>query len=138
MIGIIISGHGDFPIGMLDSVRLIAGEVPKARAIPFKDNVEELEAALDAAMEELEGGYGVVCFTDLAGGTPFNACSRLAVKRGNVKVIGGANSPMILSGLFLRHLPLEEFVAQVMEEGKSNIQQFTLKKKEYVEDSEGI
>lgn len=138
MIGIIISGHGSYPIGILESVQLIAGKQPKVRAITFKENVEELEKALEKAISEVDTGSGVVCFTDLAGGTPFNICSKLAVKNPQVRVIGGANAPMILSSLFLREMDVNEFVSKVIEEGKENIKSFAIKAKETVQESEGI
>ncbi|WP_458355076.1 PTS sugar transporter subunit IIA [Peribacillus frigoritolerans] len=44
----------------------------------------------------------MVCFTDLASGTPFNVCSRISSCKDNIRVIAGTNLPMLLSRLFHR------------------------------------
>lgn len=137
MIGIVITGHGAFPTGMLESVQLIAGEIKQIEVIPFEEDVEKLEQAIEKAIDNVDTGSGVVCFTDLAGGTPFNVCSR-ASSKGNVRVIGGSNSPMLLSGLFQRELSLDEFVSKVLKDGKENIKEFKIIQKQPVEDPTGI
>lgn len=139
MIGIIITGHGSFPNGIYDSIKLIAGEQQQVSIIAFQENQDKLEEELKAAISDLDKGDGVVCFADLAGGTPFNVSSRIAATNNSVRVIGGANSPMILSGLFQRELPLDDFVSMVINEGKENIKPFTVKQeKKEVEDDDGI
>jgi N-acetylgalactosamine PTS system EIIA component len=138
MIGIVLTGHGGFPNGMLESVELIAGDIQNIRVVPFRDDQDKLEQDLKVAISEVETGSGVVCFTDLAGGTPFNVSSRIATTTENVRVVGGTNSPMLLSGLFQRNLELDAFMDLVLKEGKDNIKQFIVKKKEEVEAEEGI
>ncbi|MFD1037223.1 hypothetical protein ACFQ3N_02135 [Virgibacillus byunsanensis] len=138
MIGIVLTGHGSFPNGLLESVELIAGEVKQVEVIPFEEDQDKLEQAVVKAIDEVDTGSGVVCFTDLAGGTPFNVCSRVASSKENIRVIGGTNSPMLLSGLFQRELEVETFVEAVLKEGKENIKQFEVKKKQVPEDADGI
>lgn len=130
MIGIIITGHGSFPTGMQASIEMITGEIKQMRVIPFEEDTTKLESELRTAIEELDTGQGVVCFTDLPGGTPFNICSRLAVENKNIRVIGGTNSPMLLSGVFQRELDLDDYIKHVMEEGKNNIKSFEVKAKD--------
>lgn len=138
LIGIILTGHGFFPKGILESVQLIAGEVKQVQSIPFEEDADKLELDIENAIQEVDTGSGVVCFTDLAGGTPFNVCSRLAAVNKNVRVIGGTNSPMLLSGLFIREMNLDEYVEKVMEEGKNNIKCFEKKERQEVEETGGI
>ncbi|MTW84414.1 PTS fructose transporter subunit IIA [Virgibacillus dakarensis] len=138
MIGMILTGHGSFPDGMLTSVQLITGEVKQVEVIPFEEDQEKLQAELEKAIDKVDTGSGVVCFADLAGGTPFNVCSRLAATKGNVRVIGGTNSPMLLSGIFQRDLPIDEFVEKVLVEGKENIKQFKVKQKQTAKGTDGI
>ncbi|MUK87619.1 hypothetical protein GMD78_04290 [Ornithinibacillus sp. L9] len=138
MIGIVLTGHGAFPNGMLESVQLIAGEVKQVRIVPFKEDQDKLKDELEQAIKEVDTGSGVVCFADLAGGTPFNVSSRVAATKSNVKVIGGVNSPMLLSGLFQRELHLDDFINRVLHDGKENIKEFAVNKKEIEESEEGI
>ncbi|API91731.1 PTS N-acetylgalactosamine transporter subunit IIA [Virgibacillus pantothenticus] len=138
MIGIVITGHGSYPFGMYESIRLIAGDVEGLKTIPFQEDQEQLERALIEAIEQVDTGSGVVCFADLAGGTPFNISSKIAVKKDNVRVIGGTNSPMLLSSLFQREQSLDEFVNHALNEGKMNIKPFEIVKKEKEENSDGI
>ncbi|UOQ91951.1 PTS sugar transporter subunit IIA [Halobacillus shinanisalinarum] len=138
MIGIVITGHGSFPNGMFESVKLIAGEVKQVEVIPFEEDQDKLQEALTQSIKNVDTGDGVVCFTDLAGGTPFNVCSRLAISIKNVRVIGGMNSPMLLSGLFQRELSINEFVEEVLLEGKENIKQFEIKETQVSKEMDGI
>ncbi|WP_171046274.1 PTS sugar transporter subunit IIA [Lentibacillus cibarius] len=139
MIGIILTGHGSFPEGLLKSVELIAGEVKQIEVIPFEEDKDSLECNIKDALKRVDTGSGVVCFTDLAGGTPFNVASAMSSTHDNVHVVGGTNSPMLLSGLFQRELAVNEFVELVMNEGKENIKQFEVKeKRQPTKDVDGI
>ncbi|WP_162986308.1 PTS sugar transporter subunit IIA [Virgibacillus sp. Bac332] len=138
MIGIVVTGHGSFPNGIYESVRLIAGDVEKLEVVPFEEDQDKLEEALLKAIEVVDEGEGVVCFADLAGGTPFNVSSRIASTRDQVHVIGGTNSPMLLSGLFQRKQPIDSFVTSIISEGKESIKAFEVKKKRAVNESDGI
>ncbi|GAA0591475.1 PTS sugar transporter subunit IIA [Virgibacillus siamensis] len=138
MIGIVLTGHGSFPQGMLDAVELITGRVKQADVIKFEEDKDKLEKDIEAAIENVDTGNGVVCFADLAGGTPFNVCAGIAAAKENVKVIGGTNSPMLLSGMFQRESPIDDFVDSVIQEGKDNIKQFEMKQKQAASEEEGI
>ncbi|MCK1982600.1 MULTISPECIES: PTS sugar transporter subunit IIA [Peribacillus] len=138
MIGIVLTGHGSFPTGMLESVQLIAGEVKQVEVIPFEEDVSILEQAVSKAIDNVETGAGVVCFTDLAGGTPFNVCSTIASCKDNIRVIAGTNLPMLLSGLFHRELSLEAFIEKMLKDGKENIMEFKKIQKQIEEDVAGI
>ncbi|MFE4354002.1 PTS sugar transporter subunit IIA [Peribacillus butanolivorans] len=138
MIGIVITGHGSFPTGMLESVKLIAGDIKQVEVIPFEEDVTILEQVVIKAIDNVETGAGVVCFTDLAGGTPFNVCSKIASGKENVRVIGGTNAPMLLSALFQRELSLDTFIDKMLKDGRENIKEFILKQKQTEEDVAGI
>jgi len=139
MIGILISGHGTFAEGVYSTVKLIAGEQPNVKVVNFleEDGSESLREKITAAMDELGYHNGIVCFTDLAGGTPFNICSSISATNDQVKVIGGTNVPMLLSSMFAREAELNDFIKVAVEQGLENIKTFTLTKAE-VHDEEGI
>lgn len=139
MIGILICGHGTFAEGIYSTIKLVAGEQPNVKVVNFleEDSSERLKANITKAMEELGFEHGIVCFTDIAGGTPFNICSTIASRNTNVKVIGGTNVPMLLSSLFFRELDLDQFVQKAFEQGTKNIKIFTLNTVK-VDEEEGI
>jgi len=138
MIGLVLTGHGSFPNGMLESIQLITGEIDQIKVIPFETDQNKLNEELERAIEEVDNGDGVVCFTDLAGGTPFNVSSKLAAEKENVRVIGGTNSPMLLSAVFQRDSDLNSFVELALTEGKNNIKEFKLKTVKEQETNDGI
>lgn len=138
MIGIVLTGHGSFAPGMLSSVELITGDIKQIQVVTFNEDQDMLQKQLEEAIAEVNTGDGVVCFTDLAGGTPFNVSARIAAAMDDVRVIGGTNSPMLLSGLFQRENNLDEFVDKVLNDGKSNIKQFLVKKKAPDTSEDGI
>ena len=74
MIGFILTGHGDFSLGVKSAVDMVAGDQPAFKAVPFEGSQaatygEDLRAAITEMREECEG---VLVFCDLLGGTPFN------------------------------------------------------------------
>ncbi|WP_375089295.1 PTS sugar transporter subunit IIA [Peribacillus sp. RS7] len=138
MIGIVLTGHGSFPTGMLESVQLIVGEIKQVEVIPFEEDVTILEQVVFKAIDNVETGAGVVCFTDLAGGTPFNVCSRIASGKDNIRVVAGTNLPMLLSGLFHRELSLNAFIDKILKDGKENIKEFKKIQQQTEEDVAGI
>ncbi len=129
MIGIVLTGHGKYPTGLYQSVKLIAGEVESLEVVPFVQDQDKLKDSLLKAIEKVDEGDGVVCFADLAGGTPFNVSSQLAITREYMHVIGGTNPPMLLSALFQRELPVKAFVSNVIQEGKVSIKAFEFKER---------
>ena len=138
MIGIVLTGHGSFPSGMLESVELITGELKQIEVVPFEEDKDKLEKEINQAIENVNSDSGVVCFADLAGGTPFNVCSTIAATRDNVRVVGGTNLPMLLSGMFQRESATDQFVETVLKEGKDNIKQFEMKQKQASAEEDGI
>lgn len=99
MINGIITGHGDFSLGMLNALEMIAGKQDKMKAIPFYDgeSFEEYQGKIGAALEEFsKEDSQTIVFTDLKGGTPFNVSMLLTNNKTNVKVIAGSNLPILL------------------------------------------
>ena len=73
MIGVVLTGHGQFAPGLADSMGLIIGEQENFAVVPFTPELapEELsQRLLDAVREAGRDETLILC--DLAGGTPFN------------------------------------------------------------------
>ena len=76
MIGLILTGHGEYAVGVGHALEMIAGKQEAFKVVPFRESepMETLENNLRAAMEELQGSTeGIVVYADLLGGSPFKA-----------------------------------------------------------------
>lgn len=126
MIGILLVGHGKYATGLKENVRTIIGDVKKCYAIDFinEDSPEELDMKIKSAIKELNDEDGVIIFLDLLNGTPFNTCAKYAIDNKKIKLVYGANAPMILDTIMkiqYSNDDLEEAVKNAIEVGKEQI-----------------
>lgn len=127
MIGIIVTGHGNFAAGLTSSLRMLGGDTEQYEAVDFEpeDSVDTLTEKLNGAMERLEGCEGVAVFADLTGGSPFNVASRmkLAGTHCPIEVVGGTNLPMVLQAYLSRAMihDVTELVENALEAGKGQL-----------------
>lgn len=98
MIGIIVTGHGNFATGMTSALKLIGGEQEHYQAVDFLSeySVEDLERELDKAMTALKDCDGILVLADLVGGSPFKTSVMMSTKRENIEVVGGCNLGMLM------------------------------------------
>lgn len=99
MIGIIVTGHGNFGTGVSSSVKLIAGTPEHYEAIDFvqEDSVEDLERKLMDAVKKLNECDSIIIFTDLVGGSPFKTAVEVSMKsETKIIVLGGTNLGMLI------------------------------------------
>lgn len=139
MVGIIVTGHGNFATGVLSAAKLIAGTPEKLIGIDFTENdtVETLEEKIKKGIEELDTEE-ILVLADLAGGSPFKVSATIGVSSDkNIKVLSGTNLGMIIETALLRDgKNLEEVVAFAKESGITSIQEFEMKAKQEIEDCE--
>ena len=94
MTGIIITGHGHFPTGLLSAVSLVAGKPEKVEAVDFTEGMssEELKGQLKEAADRLEE-QEILILADLTGGTPFNmaAAVKMEETEKHFAVVSGVN-----------------------------------------------
>lgn len=118
MIGIIVTGHGQFATGLVSALKLLAGEPEALLAVDFEagDDIGRLEEKLKAAIGSLGSGNdeaegresgssdGILVMTDLRGGSPFNVASRLSMERPEVEVLTGTNLGMLVEAYMTRQM----------------------------------
>ena len=95
MIGIILTGHGNFASGLSSSLSLIAGIPENYRSVDFlpEDSVDILTDKIKSAIKELDNCEEILILTDLVGGSPYNVSVKLRLD-GNlekIQVISGVN-----------------------------------------------
>lgn len=140
MLGIIITGHGNFATGLGSDIELVAGKQEKLELIDFEKGMssEQLNKKFLETIEKLDADQGIVFLTDLAGGTPFNQAAMIKADNENIGVIAGVNAPLILESLFNRETSVKEFIESAIQIGKNSIVPFKIKTKANNIDSEGI
>ena len=131
MIGLLVTGHANFGSGMTSSVNLIAGEQEAYKYVDFLPtySTEDLTVEITKALDELKDCEGVLIFTDLMGGTPFNVSAQLGHGKDNIRIVAGTNLPMLVEIVMSRKFmeDLDGLVESVLETGKEQITKFEFK-----------
>lgn len=122
MTGIIVTGHGHFPTGILSAVSLVAGKPENTIGVDFEEgkSSEDLKQDLVRAVESLEGDE-ILILADLAGGTPFNTAAAVKAERTDktIKVIAGVNMAALVEAVFSRPMyGLNELAASLLTAGQ--------------------
>ena len=138
MVGIIVTGHGEFATGMLSSLKLIAGEQENLIGVDFtaNDNTETLEMKFKEAINELNCNE-IIVLSDLAGGSPFKVSVVLSqtIKDKKIRVISGTNLGMILEVSLCRDgMEVDELIEFAKNSGVNSIKPFDVIKKDEEEE----
>lgn len=127
MVGMIITGHGIFAEGVTSSLNIIAGEQKNYIALNFDGlDVEGYTESFKKALDELSMMDHIVVMCDIAGGTPFKTAVILTENDQRVRVVGGANVPLICEIALSRDYAtdFEEFFNESYENSKETIMVF--------------
>lgn len=147
MIGMIVTGHGNFGTGLTSSVRLIGGEPEHYVPVDFlpTDSTESLQKKLLDAFETLKDCKdGILIMTDLVGGSPFKLSAELSITmkdKYNITVVSGTNLGMLLEANMSRNFmtDLQELADAAVEAGKTQVIKYTYEeKKEEESEEDGI
>ena len=141
MVGIIVTGHGNFATGITTSVKLIAGGMPEKYEMVDFLSEETLQDELAAAMDRLSDCDSILVLADLVGGSPFNKSVVLSMSRDQkISVVGGTNLGMIVSANLSREFipDAKELAENVVNDGKDAISLFEIQVVEENEDEDGI
>lgn len=143
MIGLIISGHGNFATGLHSSLKLIAGEPINVEYIDFEetDSIETLREKYYTSLKALDNCDSILALTDLAGGSPFKTLVEIKTEiEKSMEVIGGTNLPMALEISMTKDIldDLSSLVESALEVGKNGVVKFEFIVHEDVELEDGI
>ena len=130
MIGIVITGHGNFATGMVSALKLIAGEAKNLLPVDFLKSysTEDLREKIYEAILSL--GDEVIVLTDINGGSPYNVSVVLQAEHPELQiaVVSGTNLPMAIATIFEREgASVKELAEIVVDSGKDSIGQFVFK-----------
>lgn len=125
MVGFILTGHGDYPQGLVSAAQMVVGARPLFETVSFQGAQvtgydEELNQAIASMRERADG---VLVFVDLVGGTPFNQAMLASQAIDGVEVVTGTNLPVLVELLLSRtdEATLDQLAAQAVEVGRSSI-----------------
>lgn len=142
MIGLIVTGHGNFGSGFTSSLNLIAGEQESYKYVDFVQEytVDDLSRELTKAMDELKDCEGILVLSDLPGGSPFKTAVEVGFPRGNVVVLGGTNLPMLVEVSMARKFieDLESLANMAINTGKDQVVRYEFKPVEQETPEDGI
>jgi PTS system mannose-specific IIA component len=122
MINILLVTHGDFGKELLKSSELIIGKIEGAQSISFHqgESFDELLNQVEKTVEELSGD-DLIVFTDMYGGSPYNAVLR-TMKNRKFYHITGINFPLFIDIAVSRDsYTMEEVAEKIIKNGKKSI-----------------
>lgn len=144
MLGILITGHGNFATGLKSSIELIAGASDHFRYVDFPgDSTDKLTEDQNKAFDELSHCDGVLVLADLVGGSPFKSAAECKFARPDqkIEVVGGSNLPMMIEAATTADLyedPID-LADSLIETGKEFIIRFELEEHvDNIDDEGGI
>ncbi|MGG7059130.1 PTS galactosamine/N-acetylgalactosamine transporter subunit IIA [Clostridium nigeriense] len=143
MIGLIISGHGNFASGLHTSLKLIAGEHSNIEYVDFEetDSTETLKEKYYNSLKNLNNCESILALSDLAGGSPFKTLVEVKTEiEKPMEVIGGTNLPMLLEISMTKDIieDLSSLSESAIEVGKSGVVKFEFIVHEDAESEDGI
>jgi PTS system mannose-specific IIA component len=121
--GVVLVTHYRLGEELLQALRLIVPSAPDFRAVSIEPSqgVDEMRAAIQAALKATDRGDGVLVLTDMFGGTPSNI-SLSFLKDHPVEVVTGVNLPMLIKlATGVEPQSLEELATFIKEYGRRNI-----------------
>lgn len=128
MINVMLATHGPLAEGLLESARMVYGELPHVFPVTLSDTKginafrEEFATVLQRAAQDADG---VLVLCDLQSGTPWNVACHHAFDSETtppMAVLGGVNFPMLLLSDDLQALAdVEQAAAQLLEQGKEAV-----------------
>ena len=143
MIGLIISGHGNFASGLHTSLKLIAGEPCNIEYVDFDetDSIEDLRKKYYNSLKNLNNCDSILALSDLAGGSPFKTLVEVKTESEKpMEVVGGTNLPMLLEISMIKDVidDLPSLTESALEVGKSGVVKFEFIAHEDDESEDGI
>lgn len=143
MIGLIISGHGNFASGLRTSIKLIAGEPCNVEYVDFEetDSTETLKEKYYASLKNLNNCDAILALSDLAGGSPFKTLVEVKTEiEKPMEVVGGTNLPMALEISMTKDIidDVPSLSESAIEVGKSGVVKFEFIVHEDIECEDGI
>lgn len=129
---IILTSHGDFAKGILQSYEMIAGGAERISYVTLdEEGIGKFSNTLKSKLDEIIKSDDVLILCDLKGGTPYNESFTYALShQDKVRVVTGLNLPMLIEIGIANLDNLDEAVFIALESGKSGIEDLSFEDNE--------
>ena len=99
MFGMIVGTHGEFALGIVQSLEMIYGKRENLKAVTLVpgEGPDDVVRKYEAAIKELGNPDRVLFLNDLLGGSPYNAACRIVANNENYGIVAGVNLPMLIA-----------------------------------------
>lgn len=122
MINLLVVTHGNFGREIVKSAEMVIGNIDNIESISFckGESYNDLLTSVKDKINELSK-EGLIVFTDMYGGSPFNAVENQA-KKENFYHITGINFPLFLDIAINRNTyTMEDIANKIIKNGKKSI-----------------
>lgn len=122
MINILIVTHGNFGKELLKSSEMIIGKIDNVECISFNlgDNYSDLCKKVEDYIVK-NGNEDLIVFTDMYGGSPFNAVTKL-MKNNEFFHITGINLPLFIDIAINKNTyTMDDIAEKIIKNGKKSI-----------------
>lgn len=123
---ILLTSHGSFCSGLLESYEMIAGDSSNIEKLSLTDEgIGKFRENLKELLDRMTENDYVLIFCDMKGGTPFNESLNYYLgHEEKVRVVSGMNLPMLIeTGLMLgSYKDMDELVSIAVSAGKNSIE----------------
>jgi mannose PTS system EIIA component len=123
MIGLVLVTHGRLAEEFRSALEHVVGPQDAVATVSIgpDDDMEARRNDIIKAVEEVDGGQGVVILTDMFGGTPSNLAISVMQNR-DIEVIAGVNLPMLVKLARIRaETDMREAVRDAQDAGRKYI-----------------
>ena len=123
-VGLILVAHGDMGEELIRVARGLMGTLPlsvQAVSMPNDCDNGAALARVNALIQTLDVGDGVLVLTDLYGATPSNICGRLHTLAGHMRRVSGLNLPMLMRVMNYPMQSLAELAQTAQAGGRNGI-----------------
>jgi PTS system ascorbate-specific IIA component len=127
MIGILIVAHGTLGDSLIQCATHVMGTRPQQLeqfGIQTQDDPSQMLPQMQAMVEQLNDGDGVLILSDIYGATPCNIVSKL-LQPNKVLGVAGVNLPMLVRALTYRNGDLNALAEKALSGGQEGVINFT-------------
>lgn len=98
MKALLVCTHGSSAKELVNSAEMICGKQENQTSVAFTmgESPDKLEQELKKKISTLDLSDGILCLTDLKGGTPFNTLVHLTQSIPQLHILTGVSIPMLL------------------------------------------
>lgn len=126
MMKIVLASHGPMAEAMIESSKMLYGEINNLSAVCLYPN-DYTNDFIEKLRKEIDGFDEVLLLVDIPGGTPSNQGMMLLSEFPGLKIVSGVNLMMLLETLIqCGNMNVNDLKETIMHAGKESIREMSL------------